>query len=190
MNASDHSSDVIVVGMGIIGLAHALAAAKLGKSVRIIDRQPHSVGASVRNFGFVTITGQERGDFWSLALRARDIWTDVAEAAQIPILHRGLAMVARRQEASAVLEAFMATEMGEGCELLTGEAFKKSHSSIDLNRFESVLVSPHEVRVEPRTALSAIASWLTRRSSRSGTLSSRRFATWPRTKSPGCGSRT
>ncbi len=100
MNASDHSSDVIVVGMGIIGLAHALAAAKLGKSVRIIDRQPHSVGASVRNFGFVTITGQERGDFWSLALRARDIWTDVAEAAQIPILHRGLAMVARRQEAS------------------------------------------------------------------------------------------
>ncbi|CAN1527647.1 DadA Glycine/D-amino acid oxidases (deaminating) [Caulobacteraceae bacterium] len=160
MNVSDRTSDVIVVGMGIVGLAHALAAARLGKSVTIIDRQPHAVGASVRNFGFVTITGQERGDFWGLALRARDIWAEVAEAAQIPILHRGLAMVAKRAEASDVLEAFMATEMGEGCELLSGEAFKRSHSTLDLNPFESVLVSPHEVRVEPRTALSAIAFWL------------------------------
>ncbi|MFN8731952.1 MAG: FAD-dependent oxidoreductase, partial [Hyphomonadaceae bacterium] len=44
MTVSDRTSDVIVVGMGIVGLAHALAAAKLGKSVTIIDRQPHAVG--------------------------------------------------------------------------------------------------------------------------------------------------
>jgi D-hydroxyproline dehydrogenase subunit beta len=163
MKQSDTTSDVIVVGMGIVGLAHALAAAKLGKNVRIIDRQPHAVGASVRNFGFVTITGQERGDFWGLAMRARDIWVEVAEAAQIPVLHRGLAMVAKRGEASAVLEAFMGTEMGEGCEILTGEGFAARHSNLPLGQFDSVLVSPHEVRVEPRVALVAIATWLQER---------------------------
>lgn len=160
MKQSIQACDVIVVGMGIVGLAHALAAAKLGKRVTIIDRQPHAVGASVRNFGFVTITGQERGDFWGLAMRARDMWVEVAEAAKIPVLHRGLAMVAKRAEASAVLEAFVATEMGEGCEIFTGEGFAALHSGLPLGLFDSVLVSPHEVRVEPRVAIVAIAAWL------------------------------
>lgn len=160
MKQSETVSDVIVVGMGIVGLAHALAAAKLGKSVRIIDRQPYAVGASVRNFGFVTITGQERGDFWGLAMRARDTWVDVAQAARIPILHRGLAMVAKRPEAREVLEDFMSTEMGEGCALLTSAQFSDQNPSLPLKPCDSVLVSPHEVRVEPRIALAAIAAWL------------------------------
>ncbi len=160
MNEAVRSSDVIVVGMGIVGLAHALAAAKLGKSVRVIDRQPHAVGASVRNFGFVTITGQERGDFWDLAMRARDIWLEVSAAADIPVIHRGLAMFARRPEASAILEAFMGTEMGEGCTLHTGADFAGLHPDLPIHRPDCALVSPHEVRVEPRIALPAIAAWL------------------------------
>jgi D-hydroxyproline dehydrogenase subunit beta len=160
MNETACSSDVIVVGMGIVGLAHALAAAKLGKSVTVIDRQPQAVGASIRNFGFITITGQERGDFWGLAMRARDIWLEVSAAANIPILHRGLAMFARRPEASAVLESFMGTEMGEGCKLHTGADYAGLHPDLPLHRPEAVLVSPHEVRVEPRIALPAIAAWL------------------------------
>lgn len=154
------SSDVIVVGMGIVGLAHAWAAAKRGKSVIVIDRQPYAVGASVRNFGFVTITGQERGEFWGLARRAKELWLEVCEAARIPILHRGLAMIARRPEAAGVLESFLATEMGEGCTLVSGQAFAEAHSEVPLHIPSAALVSPHEVRVEAREALAQIAAWL------------------------------
>src|ERR1700677_2032123 len=66
--------DVAIVGAGIVGLAHALAAARLGKRVVVVDREARANGASVRNFGFVTVTGQQRGEGWRRARRSRDVW--------------------------------------------------------------------------------------------------------------------
>ena len=63
--------DVAIVGAGICGLAHALAAARRGKRVVVVDRDAQANGASVRNFGFVTVTGQQRGDGWRRARRSR-----------------------------------------------------------------------------------------------------------------------
>src|SRR5471032_349544 len=107
--------DVAVVGAGIVGLAHALAAAKAGKRVVVIDRDPRANGASIRNFGFITVTGQQRGDSWSLARRTRDVWAAVAPEAGIVLEQKGLIVTLRRPEAVAVAEAFLDTEMGEGC---------------------------------------------------------------------------
>jgi len=59
--------DLAIVGAGIIGLATALAAARRGLRVVVIDRDAQANGASVRNFGFITVTGQERGAMWSRA---------------------------------------------------------------------------------------------------------------------------
>ena len=50
--------DLAVVGAGICGLAHALAAARRGKRVVVIDRDAQANGASIRNFGFITVTGE------------------------------------------------------------------------------------------------------------------------------------
>ena len=94
-------------------------------------------------------------------MRSRDVWLEVAAAAGIPILHRGLAMVARRPEARAVLEAFLATEMGEGCALLTGgEVARARFRCWPASAFAAVLHSPHELRVESRDAIPALARWL------------------------------
>ena len=94
-----HSYDLAVVGAGICGLAHALAAARREKRVVVINRDAQANGASVRNFGFVTVTGQQAGDCWRRAMRSRDVWVEVAAAAKIPIEQRGLLMIARRPEA-------------------------------------------------------------------------------------------
>jgi glycine/D-amino acid oxidase-like deaminating enzyme len=76
--------DLAVVGAGIVGLAHAFAAARLGKRVVVIEREPCATGASIRNFGFVTVTGQERGATWLRARRSRDIWAAIAPEAASP----------------------------------------------------------------------------------------------------------
>ena len=66
-----NSFDLIVVGAGIVGLAHAYTAARRGLRVCVVERDAACVGASIRNFGFITVTGQGAGDTWRRARRAR-----------------------------------------------------------------------------------------------------------------------
>jgi FAD dependent oxidoreductase TIGR03364 len=153
--------DVAVIGAGIIGLAHAYAAAKLGKSVVVIERDTRANGASIRNFGFITVTGQERGESWRLARATRDVWAEIAPQAGIVLEQNGLILTLRRPEAVAVVEAFLATEMGEGCTCLAKAAFRDRYPEIAAPDALGALVSPHEVRVESRTALPKLAAWLT-----------------------------
>jgi FAD dependent oxidoreductase TIGR03364 len=152
--------DVAVVGAGIVGLAHALAAARAGKRVVVIDRDPRANGASIRNFGFITVTGQERGDSWTLARRTRDIWADVAPQAGIALEQQGLLVALRRPEAVEVARAFLETEMGEGCQWLDAAQFQARHGEIAAPDALGALFSPHDLRVESRTALPKLVAWL------------------------------
>lgn len=154
------SYDLAVIGGGVIGLAHAYIAARAGQKVIVIERDPRANGASIRNFGFVTVSGQERGDSWTLARRTRDIWSDIAVQAGIPIAHHGLYVSARSHEATAVIEAFLATEMGEGCSLLTADDFRAATGGLGGPDLKGALHSPHELRFESREAIPLLAKWL------------------------------
>ena len=152
--------DLAVIGGGVIGLAHAYVAARAGKRVAVIERDVRANGASIRNFGFITVTGQERGDSWRLARRTCAVWADVAKAAGLPIEQRGLYLTARSAEAVAVIEAFLATEMGAGCRLLSPGSFKDLTGGLGGADLKGVLHSPHELRVESRTVIPGLAGWL------------------------------
>jgi FAD dependent oxidoreductase TIGR03364 len=155
--------DLAVVGAGIIGLSCARAAALRGLRVVVIDRDARSNGASVRNFGFVTVTGQERGTAWTRARRTCAIWEEVARRAAITITQRGVWMMARREEAVSVLEAFVRTEMGEGCRILSRAAATARCSELATADMQAVLESSIELRVESREAVPKIAAWLAER---------------------------
>ncbi|HKD49042.1 MAG TPA: TIGR03364 family FAD-dependent oxidoreductase [Rhizomicrobium sp.] len=154
--------DLAVVGGGIIGLAHAYLAAKAGKRVAVVEKDVRANGASIRNFGFVTVTGQERGDSWKLARRTRDIWAEIAVNAGLAVEQRGLYLTARSPEAVAVIEAFLATEMGEGCRLLAADEFRRLANGLGGPDLKAALFSPHEIRVESRTVIPALTAWLER----------------------------
>jgi FAD dependent oxidoreductase TIGR03364 len=158
--AGQPSYDLAVIGAGIVGLAHALAAARLGKRVIVIDRDAQANGASVRNFGFVTVSGQQQGQCWQRAMRSRDVWAEVAGAAGIAIAHAGLCVAARRPEARLVLEAFAATDMGRECRILKPAAAAKKVPALRQEALSGALWSPHELRVESRAAVPQLARWL------------------------------
>jgi FAD dependent oxidoreductase TIGR03364 len=151
--------DVAVVGAGIVGLATALAAARRGLKVVVIDRDSRANGASVRNFGFVTVSGQERGAMWARARRSGEVWREVAAAAGIAIEHSGAWLIARRPEAAAVLDAFMATEMADGCRLLSAAEVRRRFPSLAVDP-AAVLESTVDLRVESREAIPRLAGWL------------------------------
>ena len=54
--------DLVIVGAGIVGMAHAYEAVQRGLSVLIVEKNQSCVGASVRNFGFITVSGQSSKD--------------------------------------------------------------------------------------------------------------------------------
>lgn len=152
--------DLAVVGAGIVGLATALAAARRRLRVVVIDRDPMAQGASVRNFGFVTLSGQARGTMWARARRTREVWCEVAVAAGIPIVQRGAWFVARRAESLPVFEAFLSTEMAEGCRLLSAGEARRRCLALPLPELEAVFESTLELRVESREAIPRLAAWL------------------------------
>ncbi len=143
-----------------MGLAHALAAARHGKRVVVFERDAQANGASIRNFGFITVTGQQRGECWRRAMRSRDIWAEVAPLAGIDVLHKGLIVAARRREAAAVLEAFLQSETAVECRLLSPREAQTHAPQLRAESLQSALWSPHELRVESRTAIPRLAAWL------------------------------
>ena len=144
-----HTFDLAIVGGGICGLASAL----------VIDRDAQSNGASIRNFGFVTVTGQKQGETWERAYKSASIWRDIAPKAGIPVLHDGLLVTAQRPEAVAVLEEFAATDMGQGCTLLTAEETKEKAPMLGQKTVLGGLWSPHEARVGWRSIWKPVAVW-------------------------------
>ena len=154
----DAGFDLVVVGAGIVGLAHALVGARRGLRVAVVERDQRCVGASIRNFGFITVTGQRAGDTWRRASRSAVVWEEVAKVAGIPILQRGLWVATKRLAAAQVLEAFRATDMGRECELLSASA--AADRAPLLRADAGALYSPHELRVESREAIPRLTAWL------------------------------
>lgn len=152
--------DIAIVGAGIIGLAHAYVAARQGKRVVVFDRDAQPNGASIRNFGFVTITGQSAGDCWNKARRTRDIWREVAKAAEIEVLQRGMVLAARQGHAETLIDAFLQTEMGRDCTKLTRQAAQDLVPPLKSEATDFALYSPHEIRVESRLAIPKLVNYL------------------------------
>jgi D-hydroxyproline dehydrogenase subunit beta len=151
------SADLIVVGAGIIGLAHAIEARTRGLSVVVVERDTRAVGASVRNFGHVGTTLQG-GEAAAYAAVARDRWLSLAPRAGFELRQTGTLVVARSEAELAVLEEFagehpeLARLIGPGqvrdlFPLATAEAVGGAHL-------------PQDLRIDPREAIPALAAWL------------------------------
>lgn len=162
MIAPSKEFDLAVVGAGIVGLSCALAAARRGLKVIVIERNSRARGASVRNFGLVTVTGQDRDTVWHRARRSREVWREVAAKAGIPIVQQGLWVAAQRPESAALLDAFMRSDMAEGCRLLGPSAARRQCPELRTPGLKAAFCSPHELRVESREAIPMLTDWLAR----------------------------
>jgi D-hydroxyproline dehydrogenase subunit beta len=155
---SSSSSDLIVVGAGIVGLAHAVAAVERGLSVTVVERDDRAVGASVRNFGHACITAQT-GEALRFAEHARKTWLHLGERAGFDVAECGTVVVARSEEEFAALEELAAERGRDQVRLLTS-ADTTEAAPVSADNLRGGALLPLDLRVEQRRACAAIAEWL------------------------------
>ncbi len=153
----EHRSDLVVVGAGIVGLAHAWHAVRAGLSVTVVERDECAVGASVRNFGHVCTTAQG-GDVLPVAQEAREFWLHLGRDAGLDVRRDGTVLVARTAAEQAVLDEF-AEERGEAVRPLTAE---QAAGLLGLSPVGAVggLHLVDDLRVDAPAALPVIAAHL------------------------------
>ncbi|EGD56166.1 TIGR03364 family FAD-dependent oxidoreductase [Gordonia neofelifaecis] len=149
--------DVLVVGSGIVGLGHALAAHDDGLRVILIDRDARPVGASVRNFGHVCATGQSR-ELRELALGTRERWLSVAARTGLPIRQSAGAAVARAADEVAVMEEL--ADKRDAVELRTAAQIRADLGGVVADDVVGGARLHDDLRVDPRTTAPRLADWL------------------------------
>ena len=159
MEAMDRiETDVCVVGAGIVGLGHAFEARERGLTVAVLERSQRAVGASVRNFGHVIVSGMQAGEPLAVALRARERWLSLGPRAGLDIRETGSVIVARVPEELELL-AEIAQDGRRGAHLLTCSEIAQL-APIPTDGLIGGLHATLDLRVDPRSAVASLATLL------------------------------
>ncbi len=155
-------ADVAIVGAGIVGLAHALAAAKQGLKVVVFERNTSAVGASIRNFGTIWPIGQPIGPLYDRALRSRDIWLEVAPKAGFYLDRCGSLHLAYRQDEMDVLQEFADSvrDTNYAATILTPYGVAEKSAAVVTEGLLGALWSSTEITVDPREAIGKLPDFL------------------------------
>jgi FAD dependent oxidoreductase TIGR03364 len=152
MNSARGAGRVVVVGGGVLGTMHAVAARRRGFEVIHLEREPDARGASVRNFGLVWVSGRASGPELDLALRARERWAEIA--AEVPGLgfrpQGSLTLAAGDAEMSLIKEASALPDAARrGYEVLDAAAARAVNPALR-GEFTGALLCTRDAIVEPR----------------------------------------
>jgi FAD dependent oxidoreductase TIGR03364 len=148
---------VVVVGAGIVGVAHAITARESGYAVTVCERDGRPLGASVRNFGTLWPLGCADGAEREQARQGVRRWREVAERAGIWLAASGSLSLAYREEAWAVLGEYAAGQAN--AVLLEPAAVQRRFPAANGHGLRGALYSPEEAVVHPPSAMAGLVAY-------------------------------
>jgi|SRR5262245_15492909 len=158
-------ADIAIVGAGILGLAHAYAAARRGRRVVVFERDTRASRASVRNFGLIWPIGQTHGLMHQLAMRSYSNWLQVLKESKLPWWPTGSLHLVYRDDEAAVAREFaeVAPGLGYDCAWLKrGQVLARS-AAVRADKLIGALWSPVELTIDPRATLAGLPAYLRER---------------------------
>ena len=153
----------VVVGAGILGTTHALFALARGAKVLHLERDLVPSGATVRNFGLIWVSGRAAGGELVLALRARELWEEIAATIPGVAFRANGSMTVLRGDAEldVARRALERPDAGKReFELLAGDEARQRNPALH-GDFEAALWCGRDAAVESRLALGAMREWMT-----------------------------
>lgn len=157
--------DVVIIGAGIAGLAHAWSAAERGMRTHVFETSPRASGATVRNFGMVWPIGQPHGRWRAVALESRARWSRIAQESGLWFNPCGSLHAAHREDEWAVLRQFAerAPSLGFRVELLDPAAALERSPALNPRGLLGALFSPDEACVDAPAVPAHLSRWLAER---------------------------
>lgn len=109
--------------------------------------------------------GQPPGPARAVALRSRELWSELAEASGIHLLPCGSLHVAHREDEWSVLTEFAGTAASRGyeCEILSASRVLQRAPGVRAEGLIGGLFSPTEACVNPRRVIPALVGYLAQR---------------------------
>jgi FAD dependent oxidoreductase TIGR03364 len=153
---------LVIIGGGILGTAHALAAIGRGHEVVQLEREPEARGATVRNFGLVWVSGRSATEL-DFTLRSRQLWEEIGgKVPGVGFRPAGSMTLVRTPAELAVAEAAAASPHAEarGFELLEPEQVRAINPVLR-GKFLAGLHCSTDAAVESRQALPALRAYMT-----------------------------
>ena len=156
------SERAVIVGGGVLGTMHALEACRRGWEVTHLEADAGPRRASVRNFGLIWVSGRAAGAELELALRARELWGQLAlDAPGIGFRPDGsLTLATHQDELDLMAEAAAQPDAAaRGFELLDA-AGVRSRNPVLKGELVGGLWCDQDAVVEPGSVLGAVRNLL------------------------------
>jgi len=152
----------VVAGAGIVGTWHALELCRAGFVVDHLEAERAPLGASVRNFGLLWVSGRRNGLELDVAQRSRRMWEAVAPMAPgIGFEANGSLTLARNADERTVMETFAAhpDARPRSIEFIEPDEVVARNPAI-AGEVTGALFCRDDAKVEPRRALGALRAHL------------------------------
>jgi FAD dependent oxidoreductase TIGR03364 len=155
--------DLIVVGAGILGTAHAYFGAQRGWRVLLLERGDWPAEASVRNFGTL-MAGSLTGEWRRRGVESIAWYQELATRCGFDFRPCGsLYHVTTALEANILEEfAHLGDETTGACELLDPARASLINPLLNREHVRLALFFPGDARVEPRGLFRKLIPWMTR----------------------------
>lgn len=154
--------DLIIVGAGIIGVAHAFWALKKGLSVRLFERDPAPSEATVRNFGQIVPSGLPAGEWQQYGLTAIQTYKEIQREWDISLTENGSTYIASNPEEQGLIEELHQINKASGYEsvLWSATQCQENFPAVNPEYCCGALHFPGEVTVEAPVMIHRLLAYL------------------------------
>ncbi len=153
--------DLIVIGAGILGSAHAYHAAQKGLKVLVLEKDNFQVGSTVRNFGQAVPSGMT-GKWFQYGIRSLDIYQNIQSTFDISVRRNGSIYLASDEEEWGLLQELYQYHQSTGypCHLLSKRQCTERYPALKENYVKGGLSFPNECSIEPNLMIHRLSDYL------------------------------
>jgi glycine/D-amino acid oxidase-like deaminating enzyme len=153
------TSDVVIIGGGVIGVATALFLARRNISVTLLEKGRIAAEQSSRNWGWIRQQGRD-ADELPIVIEAQRLWRQLAEECgeDIGLKQTGVTYLARTDKEMAGFAKFLKIAQAHDVDTRLLDQGETARLIPAMSRsFKGAMTTPSDMRAEPWVAVPALA---------------------------------